>query len=215
MFQKKLDVEILNRGIKNLGEKSIIEDLESLHRKKRSDSNLLKNRNFMFLLSAQISSSIGFQMYLIAMPLLVYQLTNSGFIMSTVRAAEFLPNILLGVFIGILIDRIRRKKVMTIMLTLQITTLLILALLLYFDSLLVWHLYIVSFLLATAGFSFWAAQHSMIPNLVKKNDLTDANSKFSLVDSCINMLGPGLAGVIIAVYSLQTTFVLYATTSVA
>ncbi len=68
-----------------------------------------KNKNFLILFFAGAILSLGNRVYELALPLILYELTHSSVAMSTMRAIEFLPNLFLAMFIGVLVDRANKK----------------------------------------------------------------------------------------------------------
>ncbi|MFD1205043.1 MFS transporter [Sporosarcina contaminans] len=66
--------------------------------------SLWNNKNFLLIWSGTSLSSFGMQMYSIAIPLLIYDLSRSALSMSIMRAIEFFPNIILGLIAGVLVD---------------------------------------------------------------------------------------------------------------
>jgi MFS family permease len=167
------------------------------------------NRNFLFIWIGKMISNFGSQIYTIALPLLIYDLSHSALAMSTMRAIDFFPNIFIGMIAGVMVDRFSRKWIMSIMTLLQIGALSGMVVLLFAEQIEVWHLYILGFILTSSGYTFGNAQHSIIPQLVMKEQLTEANAKLTFLDTLIRTIGPGIAGLIIAIYSYQTSFTLY------
>lgn len=64
---------------------------------------------FMILLGAGAVMALGNKIYELALPLILYDLTKSSVVMSTMRGIEYLPNLLLAMFIGVLVDRVHKK----------------------------------------------------------------------------------------------------------
>lgn len=149
--------------------------------------NLWKNRNFLLLWGGTIISGFGLQIYTIAIPLLIYDMTQSALAMSMMRAVDFLPNIFIGIIAGVLVDRFNRKRMMRWTSLAQIIPLGFIVFLLYAQTLVLWHLYLFGFVLSSAGYTFGNAQHSVIPQIVSKNQLTDANAKIQFVYTLISM----------------------------
>jgi MFS family permease len=174
-----------------------------------SESSLWLNKNFLFLWVGRVISNFGFQIYMIALPLLIYDLSKSALAMSMMRAIDFLPNIFIGMIAGVIVDRFNRKRIMSLTTLLQVITLGGVVFLIMNGQIAVWHLYILGFVLSTAGYTFGNSHHSVIPQLVSKQQLTAANAKLSFVDTFINMVGPGVAGLIITYYSFEVSFSVY------
>ena len=65
---------------------------------------------FVGLFASTLFLALGSQIYQLALPLILYELTHSLNAMSQLRAVEFLPNLLLAVFIGVWVDRVCRRR---------------------------------------------------------------------------------------------------------
>ncbi|MBB4826203.1 MFS family permease [Sporosarcina luteola] len=173
------------------------------------ERTLWRNRNFLLLWGGSTLSSFGMQMYSIAIPLLIYDLSQSALAMSMMRAIEFFPNIFLGMLAGVLVDRLNRKRMMMWTSFIQVLSMAAILVLLMTKQLEIWHLYIIGFVLSSAGYTFGNANHSVLPQLISKEQLTSANAKLSLVDTLIRMIGPGIAGMLIAAFSYESTLTIY------
>lgn len=68
--------------------------------------SIWRSRPFVILFSSAFFVAFGGQIYNLALPLLVYELTQSSQMMGWMRAVEFLPNLLLALFIGVWVDRV-------------------------------------------------------------------------------------------------------------
>lgn len=170
---------------------------------------LWKNKNFLFIWGGNVVSSLGFQIYSIAIPLLIYSMSQSAIAMSAMRAIEFLPNIFIGMIAGVLVDRFDRKKMMQWTSFIQFACVLGIVLLLLVSQLELWHLYILGFILSCAGYTFGNASHSIIPQIVEKEQLTSANAKLTFMSTIVQTAGPGMAGAFLAAFSFTSTFALY------
>ncbi|MUG67802.1 MFS transporter [Paenibacillus campinasensis] len=168
-------------------------------------ASLWSNRNFLYLWTGTILSNFGYQIYLVALPLLIYDMTRSALAMSMMRAIDFFPNIMIGMVAGVIVDRFSRKRVMSISVLLRLFTLAGIMFLLYANRLELWHLYVLGFVLSAAGYTFGNSHHSVLPLLVDKKQLTAANAQLTFVDTLIMMVGPGVAGVLIAAFSYEVS----------
>lgn len=170
---------------------------------------LWKNKNFLLIWGGSIVSGFGLQMYTIAIPLLIYEMTRSAIAMSTMRAIEFFPNIFIGMLAGVLVDRLNRKRMMQWSSLIQFATAFGIVALLASERLEVWHLYLFGFILSVAGYTLGNAHHSVIPQIVAKEQLTSANAKISFVNTFIQTIGPGLAGAFVVTFSFTPTLAIY------
>lgn len=73
-------------------------------------ASIWKSKTFTMLLISSLLLTIGNKMYEIVLPLIMYEITHSSVSMATMRTAELLPNFFFAVFIGVLVDRVNKKK---------------------------------------------------------------------------------------------------------
>lgn len=173
------------------------------------EKSLWKNKNFLLIWGGTTISSFGSQMYSVAIPLLIYELSHSALAMSTMRAIEFFPNIFIGMIAGVFVDRFNRKRMLqwtSLIQTLAMTSIVIL---LFTNSITIWHLYLLGFILSCAGYTFGNANHSTIPQIVTKERLTSANAKLTFVSTFIQVIGPGIAGALLVLFSFTYTLAIY------
>ncbi|MEB1808595.1 MAG: MFS transporter [Bacillaceae bacterium] len=177
----------------------------------KNNSSIWKNKQFLLLISGTSVSNLTFSIFTMALPIMIYELTRSAFAMGTMRAIEFLPNLLLAVFIGVLVDRFNRKKVLLSSVGLQMVIILTMIALLLTSQLQLWHLYVLGFILYTSAYMFGNAYHSVLPLIVEKEQLTAANSVISFLYTFVGLIGPALAGMVLLVlnniYGLTITAV--------
>ncbi|MCT1902698.1 MFS transporter [Oceanobacillus sojae] len=184
-------------------------ELNQVKLEKEVPVSLWKNKNFLFLWGGSTVQSIGMQMYILAIPLLIYSMTESALAMSTMRAIDFFPNIFLGIIAGVLVDRVNRKTMMRWTSLISILASLGMILLLLSNTMQAWHLYILGFILSSAGYTFGNAQHSVMPQIVSKEQLTSANAKLSFVATFIQTAGPGLAGMLLSILTAASVLSIY------
>lgn len=133
-----------------------------------------------------------------ALPLLVFKLTGSALNLALVTAAEYLPYLLFGLLIGASVDRMDRRRLMVtteMIQALVITTIPMLAVL---GLLSVWWIYAVGFASSTLWIFFNTAEFAAMPNLVGEQDLVAANGRLQASYSAATVVGPLLAGVLVA-----------------
>jgi len=160
------------------------------------------NSDFWKYWTGQTISNLGSSITLFALPLLVYKLTGSALNLGITAAAEFLPYLLFGLILGAWTDRVDRKRMM---IGTDIARALIIAsipLLYAFGLLVVWWIYVVGFIHATLTICFEAGQFAAIPSLVNQDDLVTANGRIQASYSGASVLGPLLAGALVALVSL-------------
>ncbi|WP_277376212.1 MFS transporter [Paenibacillus polymyxa] len=167
---------------------------------------LWSNLSFLYLWIGNIFYNFGFQIYIITLPLYINMLTGSALAMSMMRAIDIIPSILAGIIGGVIIDRYSRKKMIIIMTSVQILVLLMIILLIYIQQIDVWLLYLLGFVLSFGGAMFWSSYTSILPQIVTSEQLIDANSRMMSSSTIINMVAPGIAGLIIVSLSYIASF---------
>ncbi len=169
-------------------------------------SSILKARSFVFLWVAQIISQIAFNMLNFVLLLRVYQLTEKNSAVSLLVLAFMLPQLVLSLFAGVVVDRFDKKLVMVF--TNIARALCLLPLIFIHQNPLV--IYIFAFAISTATQFFVPAEASMIPKLVRRGLLLSGNSIFigTLYGSII--VGYILAGPALKFLGSTTTLTLIA-----
>lgn len=161
-------------------------------------SGLRRNRSFQLILGGQFVSALGDQIARLAVPWLVYDLTGSAAQMGTMSAITNLPQLLFGLPAGALVDRLNRRR---LLIGGDVACALIIAmipLLMALKVLRVWQLAAIIFCLQVVVVFYFVALQASLPNIVAREDLTAANSWLHLSDSTVGLVGPTLAGALIA-----------------
>ncbi|GAA4693729.1 MFS transporter [Promicromonospora umidemergens] len=126
---------------------------------------------------ANVSSSLGDGIAKVAAPLLAARLTDDPLLVSGVAAVSMLPWLIFSIPAGILLDRIDRRRAMT--LANGVRTLLAALLLALFatDTLTIWWLYVVMFAYGAFETIYDGALRAVLPSIVDRPDLPRANSR--------------------------------------
>jgi MFS family permease len=161
------------------------------------------------LLIGEFVSGIGDWLYLVAILVLVYADSNSPVLLGIVGAARILPFVLLSVPAGIAADRFDRRMVLLVTDVARGVLMIVLAaaVLLGAPTLLI---VAVSVLAACFATFFGPAIAALLPMLVDERDLGPANSAWATLDNVAFIIGPALAGVLLAVGGLEIAFLLNA-----
>lgn len=171
----------------------------------------LRYRNYRLFFTGQSISLIGTWIQRIAMPWLVYDLTKSVFLLGLVGFAGQIPTFLLSPFAGVLTDRWNRYHIMIATQVLAMLQAIILTLLVFNKSIEVWHIILLSgFLGCINAFDTPARQSFVIKMVDKKEDLGNAIALNSSMVNGARLLGPSLAGILIATTGEGICFMLNA-----
>jgi MFS family permease len=165
-------------------------------------------RDFWTFWTGQTISNFGSSVTQFALPLLVYQLTGSALDLGIAFAAGGLPYPLFGLAIGAWTDRVDRKRLMIgtdLARALVIATVPAAAAL---GVLSVTWIYVVLFLSTTLSIAFDSAEFAVIPALVRQDDLVTANGRIEASFSAASIVGPLVAGALLAVIALPALILL-------
>ncbi len=170
-----------------------------------------RNRALARLLAGEFISGIGDWLYLVAILVVVYADSGSAVLLGIVGAARIIPYVLLSVPAGIVADRYDRRMVLLVTDVARgaIMLCLVAAVLVGAPTLV-----IVALSILAASFStfFGPAIASLLPTLVEEDDLGPANSAWATLDNVAFIIGPALAGIILATGNLAIAFLINAMT---
>jgi MFS family permease len=159
----------------------------------------LQYRNYRLFFGGQSISLIGTWIQQIAMVWLVYSLTGSTFLLGLVGFVGQIPTFLLAPFAGVLTDRWNRYHILIVTQILAMIQALILAFLFFIGTIEVWHIIFLSVLLGCINaFDIPARQSFVVEMVEKKEDLGNAIALNSSMFNGARLLGPSIAGVLIA-----------------
>ena len=188
-----------------MGEPAIVDGAPSLWR----------NRAFLRLWFAQLVSNAGTQITGLALPLTaVLALGATPAQMSLLRIANFLPELLFALVAGVWVDRARRQPILVgadLGRALLLVSIPLAALIGYLTFA---QLYVVAFAVSTLTVFFSLASISILPALVTKAQLVEANSKLALSDSVLSIAAPSAAGGLIQLVSAPRAIVVDAVSHV-
>ena len=159
----------------------------------------LRYRNYRLFFSGQIVSLIGTWMQTIAMSWIVYRITSSPLALGIVAFSSQIFNFILGPFMGVFVDRYNRRDILIITQILSMLQAFILFFLVTRGLLVVWQIIVLSMFLGIINSFDVPARQSFVVDLVeKKEDLGNAIALNSFMFNIARLIGPAIAGIIIA-----------------
>ena len=168
----------------------------------------LRYRDFRLLWIGAFTSTTGTWMQTVAQGWLVLQMTDSAFLLGVDGFLATGPMLLFSLFGGVVADRIERRKIMLLSQYLQMGFAFILALLIFFGQVKVWHIFLLSFLTGSAQSFSGPAYISLLPLLVKRSDVSNAIAMNSMQFNLARVVGPLLAGLTLAAWGPAICFAL-------
>ncbi len=164
-----------------------------------SSGNVLRNRDFARLFFAGAASVSGFSIGQVAINYLVFSKTHSSIDLAGVGVAFTLGLVSLSVFGGTLADRQDRRVLMIVCDAVRAVSLAIVAMTLLLLGFSYWVVVPASFVLGAFSAIFQPAERAMIPSILQKEQLANANGLVQLTGSLAGALSNALGGALVVV----------------
>src|ERR1700726_2119590 len=158
----------------------------------------LRHRNFQLFFSGQLISLIGTWMQTVAQSWLVYRLTGSGLKLGAVGFASQIPVFLFAPVGGIVADRSHRKHVVIATQVASMLLAFVLAALTLTHRVQVWHVFVLAALLGVVNAFDIPGRQSFLVDMVGKEDLMNAIALNSSMFNGARVVGPAIAGILVA-----------------
>jgi MFS family permease len=176
----------------------------------------LAHRNFRLFFTGQGMSLIGTWLQQVAMGWLVYRLTNSAWLLGVVAFCANVGILLFSNVAGVLADRIDRRRGLLTTQTLMLVQAIVLAVLVAFGWIQTWHLIVLALWLGTcSAFDTPLRQSMYVHFIADRGDLGNAIALNSMLVNTARVVGPAIAGLLLAVTSEAACFALNALSFVA
>jgi len=159
----------------------------------------LRYRNYRLFFIGQGISLIGTWMQQVAISWLVYSLTNSAFLLGVVAFSGLISTFLLTPFAGVLVDRLDRHRILVITQTLAMLQAFALAAVVLTGTAAVWNLILLSAALGLINaFDMPTRQSFVLDMVTNRADLGNAIALNSSLFNSARLIGPSVAGVLVA-----------------
>jgi MFS family permease len=142
-------------------------------------------------------SQLGDVCFLIAVPWLVLQMTGSGLVLGSLAMAVAIPRSVLLLFGGAVSDRLPPSLILIVGNLVQAASVAIVAILAWNKMLFLWELYVLGFCFGVADAFNAPALNVLVPNLVPKDNLQQANALLQGTAQICLLLGAGAAGLLV------------------
>ena len=168
----------------------------------------LRHRNYRLFLIGQIVSTIGTWMQTVALPWLALEITHNGFLVGLVLAAQFLPVLVLSPFAGEIADRYRKRTVLLVTQTSFVVPPFVLFALTASSHAQYWVVVVAAVATGTINALDVPTRQAFQVDMVGKHDLLNAIALNSSVFNASAVIGPSIAGLLIAVVGVPICFLL-------
>ena len=168
----------------------------------RHKRSLWRDGNFLTVWSGQALGQFGAQITELAVPVLAVLLLHaSEFEVGLLNAAGTAAFLVVGLPAGAWIDRMRKRRVMVWADLVRAVALACIPLLWWAGSLEMWHLYVVGLIVSVATVFFDVSYQSVVPSLVRSDQIAEANGKFESTSQLAGIVGPAAGGWLIGILS--------------
>ncbi len=158
----------------------------------------LRHRNFQLFFGGQLISLVGTWMQTIAQSWLVYRLTGSSLLLGAIGFAGQIPVFLVAPLGGATADRHNRQRVVIGTQVSSMVLAFVLAGLTLSGSVQIWHIFVLATLLGVVNAFDIPARQSFLVDMVGKDDLMNAIALNSSMFNGARIVGPAIAGVLVA-----------------
>src|SRR6266571_7321155 len=157
-----------------------------------------RHRNFRFFFAGQLTSLVGTWMQTVAQSWLVYRLTGSAALLGIVGFASQFPVLVLAPIAGSVADTYPRRRSMLAIQTAAMLLAFPLAALTLLNRIQVWHILVLAALLGVVNAFDIPVRQSFVAEMVGREDLVNAIALNSSMFNGARIIGPAVAGVVVA-----------------
>jgi MFS family permease len=175
----------------------------------------LQVRNYRLFWFSQLISVMGSWMQTTAQAWLVLQLTNSAFALGLVTMLQFLPITLFSLYGGVIADRLPKRPTLVVTQTLLLIQALVFGVLVATGAIQLWHIYLLAITQGLVTAVDNPVRQAFVIELVPKEQLVNAVALNSMMFNGARIIGPGLAGFIMAQIGIAPTLFFNAVTFIA
>ena len=166
----------------------------------------LRLRDFRLLFAGETLSVLGDQFHFVALTWLAIQLTGSGLVLGTVLMTAAIPRAVFMLVGGAFSDRFSPRTLMLASNAIRGVVVGVLAVLVLSGRAELWHLYILAGTFGVVDAFFYPALNTIVPMLVPERQLSPANALVQGAQQIMGLIGPALAGAMIAIVQTGPAF---------
>ena len=181
----------------------------------RTFASLRRHRNYRLFFTGQVISVSGTWMQNVALAWLVVELTSSPLAVGLLAFCRFIPFTVFGLFAGVVADRIDNRKLVIATQAISMTFATILAVLVLTGSETLWLVYLLAILSSTALVFDAPGRHALTFQMVGRAELPNAVALNASLFNASRVVGPAIAGALIAAFGTGVCFAINAVTFLA
>lgn len=166
------------------------------------------SKNYRYYFIGQLISQIGTWLQIVAQGWLVLSLTKSPLLIGVVAASGTLPSLLFSLFGGVIVDRVNKKNLIAATQVGSMILALILGGLVIMNVITVWQIIVLSFLLGTINAIDMPARQAFVSEMVESEKVASAVALNASIFNAARVVGPSIAGLLIALVGTGGAFLL-------
>jgi MFS family permease len=166
----------------------------------------LRHRDFALYWFGQCVSQSGTFIEMTATTYLLYAITSSPVLLGIGGLTRAVPILALALYGGAVADRVDRKRLLMFTQVSQVVTSLVLGTLVVTGRLEFWHIYVIGFLNSSLSAFDAPARNSFYPSLIPRSEFQNAVALSSVIFRLATLVGPAIAGVLIAAVGPASPF---------
>jgi len=171
-----------------------------------SPTSALKSKNYLIYLVGATISLHGLWIYRVALGWYSWEMTHSELWVGIIAATQFAPAVIFGPIFGVLADRFDRRATSVLINSVSVFNMLVLGLLTSLGFMDIRVLMLLSLMQGILDGAHAPVRMSIVPNLVTREQLPNAIALTSISFNLSRVIGPAIAGLIIAVFGVATAF---------
>ena len=188
---------------------------QSWFEKLKSTFPALHNSNYRLYFLGQLISLVGTWLQIVAQGWLVLQLTHSAFLIGLVTALSSIPSLFFTLFGGVLVDQYSKKRILLFTQISSMSLAFILGVLTLTHLVNIYEIAAIAFSLGMINAIDSPARQAFVSELVTREQLPSAIALNSGVFNAARVIGPGFAGLFIAVLGVGGAFIMNAVSYIA
>ena len=158
----------------------------------------LQHRNFQLYFAGQLISVAGTWMQVVAQAWLVYELSHSELMLGIVGFAAAIPSLLISPWGGVVVDRVNKRNLLVITQASAMVLAFILAALTFAGIVQVWEIIVLAAIMGVVNAFDGPARQAFVVEMVGREDLPNAIAINSMMFNAARLVGPMVAGLLIA-----------------
>ena len=166
----------------------------------------LRHRDYRLFWTGNFLSNVGTWMHNVALGWLVFDMTNSPFLLGLVGFAQFGPSLVLSLPGGVIADRVNRRKLLLATHSAMLTFSLILAVLTALGTISYLQVLLLAFLLGVSSAINAPSYQAMVRDLSSREDVLNAIALNSIQFNLSRFIGPAIAGYLISAVGVTLCF---------